>query len=143
MVARRPTTADGPESAREPVCGPSYDDRTTFIEQLHQSIESRLQELTAEISKFEDAKRALSNGSAKPAPEVESNDSRSKPQRKPKRSIQVLQVGQLERILGESAEGLSTAVRASQRGLIRARGGPEPVANFNPTALRRRYGCRI
>lgn len=85
-----------------------------FIDQLHQSIDSRLQELRAEISRIEDAKRALTNGSAKPSPKVESNGSRSKPRRKAKRSTQVLQVGQLERILGESSDGLSTSVIAEQ-----------------------------
>jgi hypothetical protein len=89
-----------------------------FIEQLHQSIESRLQELTAEITKLEDARKTLSNGSATLALKVGSNGNRSKVQRrkqpKPARRTGVLLAEQLERILAQSADGISTSAIASQ-----------------------------
>ena len=114
----QPTTADSPESAQESVCGPSHDDRMASVDQIIQSIEGRLQELRAEIWKFEDAKRALTNGSAKPAPKGDSNGAQSKvpsrQRRKPKRSTQVMLAGQLEPILGESSDGLSTSAIAEQ-----------------------------
>ncbi len=86
-------------TAQEPVCGFAYDGGMTFIEQLHQSIESRLQALVAEINKLEHAQKALNNGSADPAPRTESNGTPSKPptqQQKRKRSSQVLHAGQVE-----------------------------------------------
>ncbi len=86
----------------------------TFIEQLHQSIESRLQELRAEIARFEDAKRALSNGSATPA-EAQGNGTQTKP-RKRRQKTQVLLADQLESILGETTDGLSTSAIAQQGG---------------------------
>jgi predicted Rossmann fold nucleotide-binding protein DprA/Smf involved in DNA uptake len=89
-----------------------------FIEQLHQSIDSRLEELRAETNKLEDARKTLSNGSATPAPKVERNGNRSTPRRqqKPKAQVgtQVLLAGQVERILAESADGISTSTIASQ-----------------------------
>jgi hypothetical protein len=86
----------------------------TFIEQLRQSIESRLQELRAEIIRFEDAHKALSNGSAKPA-ETQTNSAENK-RRKKRQNSQVMLTGQVERILGESADGLSTSAIADQGG---------------------------
>lgn len=89
----------------------------TSVDQIIQSIEGRLQELRAEISKFEDAHKALSNGSATSAPKVESNGAQRKArarQRKPTRTTQVLLAEQLQGILGESTDGLSTSTIAEQ-----------------------------
>lgn len=84
----------------------------TFIEELHQTIDRRLQELRAEITKIEDARRALTNGSAKPAAtepqreEVKARRRRQQPQ--------ALTAEQLQLILAGSADGLSTAAIAEQ-----------------------------
>ena len=89
----------------------------TFIEQLHESIDRRLQELRAEIAKIEDARRALANGSAKLAtaePDRVEATPRTRPQKQGQKT-RVLTSGQLQQILSESADGLSTAVIA-QRG---------------------------
>ena len=90
----------------------------TTVQDLIQSIEGRLQELGGEIIRLEDARKALANGSAKPAPKVEGNGNRSKPRRKPK--TKVLLAGQLEQILRESSDGLSTAA-------IAAKGNADPT----------------
>jgi len=84
----------------------------TFIEELHESFERRLQELRAEITKIEDARRALANGSAKPAA-PEPRPTEVKPRRR-RQKLQVLTVEQLQLILSESADGLSTAAIAEQ-----------------------------
>jgi hypothetical protein len=106
-----------PVTAHEPVSGLAYDGGMTFAEQLHQSIESRLQTLVAEINKLEHAQEALNNGSAEPASRAERNGTQSKPrtrQPKPKRRTRVLHAGQIERILAESSDGLSTRGIAEQ-----------------------------
>jgi len=84
----------------------------TFTEQLRQSIEGRLQELRAEIVRFEEAHKALSNGSAK-LEKAQANGTEVKP-RKRGQKVQVLLAEQLERILGESVDGLSTSAIAEQ-----------------------------
>jgi len=84
----------------------------TFIEQLHESIERRLQELRAEITKIEDARRALTNGSAKPAA-TQPRPAEVKPRRRRQR-VQVLTTEHLQTILTGSADGLSTAAIAQQ-----------------------------
>ena len=95
----------------------------TFIEQLHQSIETRLQELRAEISKIEEARNALNNGTSKP-PGTKTNGSSRRPAtaraksklRRRRQKAQVLGADQLERILAESSDGLSTSAIAEQGG---------------------------
>lgn len=84
----------------------------TFIEELHESIERRLQELRAEIVKIEDARRALTNGSAKPAT-AEPQHAEVKPRRR-RQKPQVLTEEQLQLILAGSADGLSTTAIAEQ-----------------------------
>jgi hypothetical protein len=84
----------------------------TFIEERHDSIDRRLQELRAEITKIQDARRALANGSAKPTA-TEPRPAAVKPRRR-RQELQVLTVEQLALILGESADGLSTAAIAEQ-----------------------------
>ncbi len=89
----------------------------TFIESLIETILSRRDQLISEIRGLEDAQRALDNGLATPPQKVESNGAQSKPRRrrqKPRRSTQVLLAEQLEGILGESNDGLSTAAIAEQ-----------------------------
>ena len=84
----------------------------TFIEELHQSIERRLQELRAEITKIEDARQALANGSAKAAP-TQPQPADVKPRRR-RQKTQVVTVERLQVILSKSADGLSTAAIAEQ-----------------------------
>jgi len=84
----------------------------TFIEELHESIERRLQELRTEITRIEDARRALTNGSAKPAV-AQPQPPAAKPRRR-RQKMQVITEEQLQRILSGSADGLSTAVIAGQ-----------------------------
>jgi len=84
----------------------------TFIEELHESIERRLQELRAEIAKIEDARRALTNGTAKPAA-AQSQPAAAKPRRR-RQKLQVITAEQLQVILSESADGLSTTAIAEQ-----------------------------
>jgi len=84
----------------------------TFTEELRQSIESRLQELRAEIVKFEQAHKALSNGSAA-STKSRANGAEAKPRRR-RQKAQVMLAEQLERILGESTDGLSTGAIAEQ-----------------------------
>ena len=82
----------------------------TSIEQLIQSIDTRLDELAGEIAKLEDAQKALANGNAPttstPAPVT--RRTQRKPRAKPKRRTQVLLPGQLEQMLRESSDGLRT-----------------------------------
>ncbi|MGA2929086.1 MAG: hypothetical protein ABSG43_24475 [Solirubrobacteraceae bacterium] len=95
----------------------------TFIEQLHQSIANRLQELRSEISKIEDAYRALNNGAAKPQAKAHSNGNRRPSQpaaRKPRPASKVMRAEQLEQLLGESSDGLSTSVIAQRGGAVPA-----------------------
>jgi predicted Rossmann fold nucleotide-binding protein DprA/Smf involved in DNA uptake len=98
----------------------------TFIEQLHQSIANRLQELRSEISKIEDAYRALNNGAAKPQAKAQSNGNRRPSQpsqpaaRKPRPASKVMRAEQLEQLLGESSDGLSTSVIAQRGGAVPA-----------------------
>ena len=84
----------------------------TFIQELHESIERRLQDLRSEIARIEDARRALTNGSAKPAA-TEPRPAAVKPRRR-RHKVQVLTAEQLQVILTESADGLSTAAIAEQ-----------------------------
>ena len=90
----------------------SYDGSMRFIEELHELIERRLQELRAEIAKIEDARRALTNGSAKPAA-TQLQPAEVKPRRH-RQKVQVLTADQLQLILSGSADGLSTAAIAEQ-----------------------------
>ena len=99
---------------KEAVATDAYDEGMTFTEQLRESIESRLQELRAEIIKFEDARKALSNGSAE-APKTRANGATAKP-RKRRQSTRVMLAGEIERILGESGDDLSTSAIAEQGG---------------------------
>jgi len=82
----------------------------TFIEELHESIDRRLQELRAEIAKIEDARRALTNGSAKPA---QPQPAAAKPRTR-RQKLQVITAEQLQVILTGSDDGLSTAAIAEQ-----------------------------
>jgi hypothetical protein len=100
-----------------PVASAAYDEGMTFTEQLRESIEGRLKELRAEISRFEDARRALSNGSAKPA-KAQTNGTAAKP-RKRRQSTRVMLAGEIERILSDCTDGMSTSAIAEQ-------GGAEP-----------------
>ena len=93
----------------------------TFIDELHESIERRLQELRAEITKIEDARRALANGSVKDARPAANGSAKAAPTQpqpadvKPRRRRQKTQVLTVERllpILAGSADGLSTAAIA-------------------------------
>jgi len=90
----------------------SYDGAMTFIQELHESIERRLQDLRVEIARIEDARRALTNGSAK-AMTSEPQRAEVKPRRR-RQKMQVLTAEQLQLILSESADGLSTAAIAEQ-----------------------------
>ena len=90
----------------------------TTVQDLIQSIDGRLHELGGEIIRLEDARTALANGSAKPAPKVEADGIQSKPRGKPK--TKVLLAGQLEQILRDSSDGLSTAA-------IAAKGNADPT----------------
>jgi hypothetical protein len=84
------------------------------IEQLAQSIDGRIRELSREIASLEDARSALiANGSA-PAP---SRKPRPKPaaRRTPARTTKVLLAETAERMLAES-DGLTTAVLATKAG---------------------------
>ena len=84
----------------------------TFIQELHESIERRLQDLRVEIARIEDARRALTNGSAKPTT-TEPQRAEVKPRRR-RQKMQLLTAEQLQLILSESADGLSTAAIAEQ-----------------------------
>jgi len=86
----------------------------SFIAQLHESIDRRLQELRTEITKIEQARTALSNGSGKPV-KTQANGTEVKPHGR-RRKTKVLAADQLEAILGESVDGLSTAVIAEHAG---------------------------
>jgi hypothetical protein len=84
------------------------------IEQLVQSIDHRVQELSREIASLEDARTALiANGSA-PTP---SRKPRAKPaaRRKPANATKVLRPETAERMLAES-DGLTTAALATKAG---------------------------
>ena len=84
------------------------------IEQLVQSIDRRVHELSRELASLEDARAALiANGSA-PTP---SRKPRAKPaaRRKPARTTKVLTAQTAERMLAES-DGLTTAVLATKAG---------------------------
>ena len=84
----------------------------TFIEDLHESIERRLQELRAEIAKIEDARHALTNGSAKPAA-AQPQPAAANPRRR-RQKLKVITEEQLQLILSGSDDGLSTAAIAAQ-----------------------------
>ncbi len=83
----------------------------TFIEQLAQTIGNRRDELLAEIRKLEVAEKALANGNAPstPAPAPRRPRGRSKTEKR-----DVLLAVQLERILQDSTDGLSTGALAEQ-----------------------------
>ena len=88
----------------------------TTVAELIQSIERRIQELRGEISRFEEARRALTNGSAASKSQTDQGKGvgRRKTLKKPKVvKKEVMLAAQLERILGES-EGLGTADIAAQ-----------------------------
>jgi hypothetical protein len=95
------------------------------IEQLLQSIDSRIRELNGEIALLQDARSALtSNGSAPPPPSPKRRvrpSARRKPASKP---AVVVPPGQLERLLSEG-DGLTTAALAKQVG-----GDPDQVLTF-------------
>jgi hypothetical protein len=84
------------------------------IDQLVSSIDTRLQDLAGEITKLEDARKALerANGAASPAPVP--TPMRRKPA-KSTRTTKVLLAGQLHEILADS-DGVTTSAIAKQAG---------------------------
>jgi cell division septum initiation protein DivIVA len=84
------------------------------IEQLVQSIDRRVKELSREIASLEDARSALTANGSAPTP---SHQPRRKPaaRRRPARTTKVLTAQTAERMLAES-DGLTTAVLATKAG---------------------------